>query len=191
MSLSRIRRVLAVGVAATGVAVSLGTSPAQALIPQTAEIQFEHATHLALTADPAEFGKVRTDNYVGSTTQRWKIPSNTTVPSAFELERPIRLNNGQLGRGCLDLPTDVSASQQVSGVQLVVRQCDGTASQNWIRSNFQDRPNGTLTASTRNQLSGFFLEAKGGFTFPGPVIQSGFTNAPAQRTALEDLSSAF
>lgn len=132
---------LAVVAAAIGVigTMVVGPSPANAA-PLIIEIRAQHSNKV-LSATPTSGGPVREGNPIVQRTaiafdqrQQWEVISQPVVDGklvrTYMLRQSIVDNNGVLVRGCIDAPNDNQV--QANNTPVVVRPCDGSASQRWI-----------------------------------------------------------
>ncbi|NGO11174.1 RICIN domain-containing protein [Streptomyces sp. HC44] len=137
--------VLTAGAAAlSGVALA---APAQAA-PFYVEISPQSAPGKAIadSVSGSGFGNVvlRTDSTANS--QRWEMKQVANLGGS-----KLAFNYINKEGGCLD----VANKSRVSGVKLVVAQCDGSFSQQWIR----DFSVNTTFLETQNRNSGLFMTA--------------------------------
>jgi hypothetical protein len=87
---------------------------------------------------------------------------------------------------CLGLPP---GRQGTAGVQLVIRKCNGSLGQKWIRSGFLD-DGSTLTAVLRNAQSGLVIQEEFG-NIPSRVLQVKFAGGNnSRRTKITDLKTS-
>ncbi|WP_369275856.1 RICIN domain-containing protein [Streptomyces sp. R11] len=156
---------LAVGMtvaAATAVAGSLSGVTASHVHAATFfnHIKAQHSGKV-LSATPVAGGAVREGNPVVQATprsfdlrQQWVAEGKGFAQGgtvfAYKLRQKILSNSGAVVNGCLDAPNDQFA--QAENSNLVVRPCDGTASQKWIRFTGEDPGSGFVR--TKNSFNG-------------------------------------
>jgi hypothetical protein len=85
--------------------------------------------------------------------QQWQNINNSDGSKTYQLRQKIRTASGTFVNGCLDLASDANRADQVSGAQLVVRTCDGTTSQKWIRRfDLQSKPGFNPTENALSRM---------------------------------------
>jgi hypothetical protein len=156
----RLGAAVASAVAVLGLVLGLSASPAQATTYFN-KITAQHSGKV-MSATPQFGGTVREGNIVVQATfnsleqrQQWEVIShgsdgNGGAVFSYRLRAKITAKDGSVVPGCLDLPND--SSVQPNNTAVVVRPCDGSFSQRWIRNFSADPTSGTV--KTVSQWSG-------------------------------------